>query len=164
MSFKCTSPLFNLDEMLSRPEPPKEGGEQNANVPLLAPLPGIDMKGTVKAQKFVYRGFTMSTMLVSISVVNDMAQIGFTTGFAGGSIDNKLHANLKNVSNIVFTNDLTVKSIEVSDLLGRFGELIKPVTPLNRELAQINKCLSGRISLTSSLKGNGGTVDGIRKT
>ena len=105
----------------------------------------------------------MNNMVVKVSVVNDIADIDFATGIGGGSIGNKLHANLKNVNNIVFTNDLTVKSVELNDLVGQFGEYIKPVTPLNRELVHINKCLFGRINLQSSINGSGGTVNGIMK-
>jgi DNA-binding transcriptional MerR regulator len=162
--FKCTSPLLNIDEMIKLPEAAKEQGGANANAPILAPLPGIDMKGAVNAQKFIYRGYTMSNMVVKVTVKNDIADIDFVTGFGGGTIDNKLHANLKNVNNIVFTNDLAVKNVQINDLMGRFGEYLKPVTPLNRELAQINKCLFGRVNLQSSLAGNGGTADAIMKS
>jgi hypothetical protein len=50
----------------------------------MAPLPGIDMKGTITAKKFVYKGYTMNDVLVKVSVVNDIADIDLTTGFAGG--------------------------------------------------------------------------------
>jgi uncharacterized protein involved in outer membrane biogenesis len=162
--FKCTSPLLDIDAIIKPPEPPKEGGARNADAPIIAPLPGIDMKGTVTTKKLIYKGFTMSNMVVKVSVVNDIADVDFATGIGGGSIGNKLHANLKNVNTIVFTNDLTVKSVEVNDLVGQFGEYIRPVTPLNRELIQINKCLFGRINLQSSINGSGGTVDGIMKS
>jgi uncharacterized protein involved in outer membrane biogenesis len=162
--FKCTSPLLDLDAIMKPPEKDKNGaGAQNGDVPVLAPLPGMDMKGTINARKFIYKGYTMSNVLVKVTVVNDIADIDFTTGFAGGSIGNKLHANLKNVKNIQFTNDLTVKTVELNDLVGRFGEYIKPVTALNRELGLINKCLFGQISLQSSLSGSGGTANAIMK-
>jgi hypothetical protein len=162
--FKCVSSMLDIDAIIKPPEPPKQGGAQNANAPIIAPLPGIDMKGTINTRKLIYKGFTMSNMVVKVSVVNDIADIDFASGFGGGNIGNKLHANLKNVNNIVFTNDLTVKSVELNDLVGRFGEYIKPVTALNRELAQINKCLFGRINLQSSISGNGGTAEGIMKS
>jgi uncharacterized protein involved in outer membrane biogenesis len=161
--FTCTSPLLDLDAIMKPPEAAKGGGAQTAAVPIMAPLPGMDMKGTINAKKLVYKGYTMSNVLVKVSVVNDIADMDFVTGFAGGSIGNKLHANLKNVNNIVFTNDLTVKTVELNDLVGRFGEFIKPVTALNRELALINKCLFGQISLQSSLSGSGGTANAIMK-
>jgi hypothetical protein len=103
----------------------------------------------------------MSNMVTKITVVNDVMDVDFSTGFAGGSIGNKLHANLKDVQNAAFTNNLTIQSVEVNDLLSRFGDYIKPVTPLNRELVGINKCLFGRISIQSSLAGNGGTADAL---
>ncbi|MBN2188384.1 MAG: AsmA family protein, partial [Chitinispirillaceae bacterium] len=164
MDFTCTSPLLDLDAIMKPPEAAKGGGAQTADVPIMAPLPGIDMKGTIIARKFIYKKYTMNNVLVKVSVVNDIADMDLTTGFAGGSIGNKLHANLKNVNNIVFTNDLQVKTVELNALVGRFGEFIKPVTALNRELAQINKCLFGQISLQSSLSGSGGTADAIMKS
>jgi uncharacterized protein involved in outer membrane biogenesis len=164
VDFKCTSPLLDIDAIMKPPEPAKNTGAPVADAPILAPLPGIDMKGTINAQKLIYKKYPMSNVLVKVLVVNDIADIDFTTGFAGGSIGNKLHANLKNVSTIVFTNDLTVKTVELNDLVGRFGEYIKPVTALNKELAQINKCLFGQISLQSSLSGSGGTAGAIMKS
>jgi hypothetical protein len=165
VDFKLASPYLNVDDVLM-PQPPasKTGNPQNKTEALIAPLPAVDVKGLVTANRFIYRGFTMNNLVAKINIVNDIALIDFNTGFAGGTIGTVLNADMRNTQNIAFKNTLTVKSVEVNDLVQRFGEYIKPVTPLNRELASINKCLFGRINLQSTMTGNGGTADAIMKS
>jgi uncharacterized protein involved in outer membrane biogenesis len=165
VDFKLASPYLNLDDVLMPQSPAsKTGNPQNKTEALIAPLPAVDVKGLVTANKLIYHGFTMSNLAAKISVINDIALVDFTTGFAGGTIGTVLNADIRNTHNIAFRNTLTVKSVEVNDLMQRFGEYIKPVTPLNRELASINKCLFGRINLQSTMTGNGGTADAIMKS
>jgi uncharacterized protein involved in outer membrane biogenesis len=164
--FTFSSPMLNIDEAVM-PPPKTQGNEPpvNPDEPLIGPLPGIDMKGTINAQKIIYQGFTMSNTVAKFTVMNDVADISFNTGFAGGTIGNALHADLKNVKKVAFNDNLTIKNVEVNDLMQRFGDdYIKPVTPLNRELRQIDKSLFGRINLQSSLQGSGGTADALTKS
>jgi uncharacterized protein involved in outer membrane biogenesis len=167
VDFKLASPYLNVDDVIMPQQPAsknpqnKPAAEESA---LIAPLPAVDVKGLVTANKLIYRGFTMSNLAAKINIVNDIALVDFTTGFAGGTIGTVLNADMRNTQNIAFRNTLTVKSVEVNDLMQRFGEYIKPVTPLNRELASINKCLFGRINLQSMMTGNGGTADAIMKS
>ena len=55
--FKCTSPLLDIDAIIKPPEPPKEGGARNADAPIIAPLPGIDMKGDHHYEETHLQGF-----------------------------------------------------------------------------------------------------------
>jgi hypothetical protein len=164
IDMKLVSPFLNIDEILAPPPPEKKtkGSEIAAPVPI-APLPDFDLKTLVTANKIIYQGFTMSGMVTKITIINNIADMNFSTGFAGGAIANAFNADMRNVGNVTFKNNLTIKNIEVNDLMARFGEYIKPVTPLNRELASLNKCLFGRINLQSSLAGSGGTVDDLMK-
>jgi hypothetical protein len=163
VDMKLTSSFLNIDEILAPPAPEGKSAAAAPPVPI-APLPRLDLKALVTANKIIYQGFTMSKMVTKISIVNDIATMNFSTGFAGGTITNALNADMRNVQNVSFKNNLTVNSIEVNDLMARFGDFIKPVTPLNRELQSINKCLFGRINLQSSLSGSGGTADDIVKS
>ena len=167
IDFTVTSPFLNVDEFI---KPPVDSPATDAaaaddkNAPLLAPLPGVDVKGAITAGKLVYRGFTMDKVTVKVTEVNNVADVALTTGFSGGSIDNALHADVKNVNNVVFSNKLSVRNVEVNDLMRRFGDYIKPVTPLNRELREINNNLFGRVNIQSSLAGNGKTSDALMKS
>jgi uncharacterized protein involved in outer membrane biogenesis len=168
VEFKLTSPYLNVDEILMPPKPQASKTAQPPNasgapVPI-APLPSVDVKGLVTANKIIYSGFTMNNLVAKISVINDIALFDFTTGFAGGTIGTVLNADMRNTQNIAFKNTLSIKSVEVNDLMQRFGGYIKPTTPLNRELAQVNKCLFGRINIQSSVSGSGGTAEAITKT
>jgi len=172
-NFTLSSPLLNADELMKptapsnakeKPDPAKANGTKKSDEALFSQLPEIDLQGTITAQKVVYQSSTMSNVTAKISLIHDISDINYSSGFAGGSIGFNLHANLKNSRNIVFTNNLNIKSIEVSDLLKQFGSYIKPVTPFNKELVQLNKCLFGRINLQSSLAGSGGTAEAITKS
>jgi hypothetical protein len=165
LDFKMASPLLDFDEIIKPPAAEKTGEKnaEKAGGPMIAPLPGVDMKGLVTAQKIVYRGTTMSNMTAKITVINDILDVVIATGFGGGQLGETLHANLANVNNVSFTNSFTVKNVELHDLMDRFSSYIKPVTPLNREFVQIDKSLFGRISLQSSVSGSGATSDEIMK-
>jgi uncharacterized protein involved in outer membrane biogenesis len=169
VDLKLTSPFLDVDEVLmpkppaSKTETPQNKAAAAAPAPI-APLPSVDIKALVTANKFIYQGFTMNNLVAKINIINDIAVLDFNTGFAGGTIGTLMNADMRNTNNVVFKNTLTIKSIEVNDLLQRFGGYIKPVTPLNRELASINKCLFGRINLQSTITGNGGTTDALMKS
>jgi uncharacterized protein involved in outer membrane biogenesis len=163
IDMKLTSPFLNIDETVAPPPPAKEGAQAEAPPAPIAPLPNLDLHALVTANKIIYQGFTMSSMVLKINIINTIADMNFSTGFAGGTIANVLNADMRNVRNVAFKNNLTIKSIEVNDLMARFGDYIKPVTPLNRELASLNKCLFGRINIQSAISGSGGTVDDIIK-
>jgi uncharacterized protein involved in outer membrane biogenesis len=164
IDMKLTSPFLNVDETVAPPPPAKEGAKSDAPPAPIAPLPNMDLRALVTANKIIYQGFSMSSLVLKINIINNIANMNFSTGFAGGTIANALSADMRNAGNVTFKNNLTIKNIEVNDLMARFGEYIKPVTPLNRELASLNKCLFGRINLQSSLAGSGGTVDDLMKS
>jgi hypothetical protein len=98
-----------------------------------------------------------------INVINDIADIDIRTGFSRGRIEEVVHADLRNTSNISFTNNLKITDIQIAEILDRFGSYIQPTTPLNRELLQLKNSLSGSINMTSEMKGNGGTSEELTK-
>ncbi|MGD9200676.1 MAG: AsmA family protein [Chitinispirillia bacterium] len=167
--FTLKSSMLNVDEFL----PPSKDTAKNEdpsipvsdkNSPLIAPLPGVDMKGILRAKKIIYLGIEMDNCIMNIKVLNDIADMNIKTGFSRGIIEDIVHADLRNTQNINFTNTLKVSNIQVAELLDRFGKFIKPSTPLNRELINLQKSLSGAIHLNSKIKGNGGTSEEISKS
>lgn len=162
--FNITSPLLNFDEFL--PPAKEEANPENKDVaqrdansgaPLIAPLPGIDMKGTVAASKIVYQNVEMKNMQMRVSVLNDIADLDIKTGFARGTITDKIHADLRNTKSVTINNRLTISNVEVNDLLVRFSDFLKPTTALNRELRNVQNNLYGKINLKSDLTTSGGT-------
>ncbi|MDO5575585.1 MAG: AsmA-like C-terminal region-containing protein, partial [Fibrobacter sp.] len=137
-------------------------GAGNSIPPLI--LPGLDMKGTVNAAKIIYDGIHMDKLNMTVAVVKDIADMTFSTGFSKGTISDNMHIDLRNTQNIKFTNKLAVKSIEVNELLKSFGGFVKPTTPLNRELINLQKSLYGKVNLDCNLAGNGGTSEELMKT
>ncbi len=106
----------------------------------------------------------MNEMNLHINAVNDIADIDIKTGFASGKISETIHADLRNTSNIVFNNKLTVDNVEVNDLVGNIGGLVKPTTSLNCDVNDLQNSLFGKVSVVSSLSGHGGTQEAITKS
>jgi hypothetical protein len=165
--FKLTSSFLDIDEIL----PPskdsvsaKPASQQSADIPLIAPLPGVDMKGSVIADKIIYQGIDMNKMDMKVNIVNDIADLNIKTGFASGTISEVIHADLRNTNNIIFTNKLDINNVEVNYLLGRFGKFIQPTTALNRELINVQNSLFGKVIINSNMSGNGGTSQEITKS
>lgn len=163
-----SSPMLDVDEFM----PPSKESQTAAPdavkptqaVPLIAPLPGVDMKGKISAGKFIYTGITMENLLMNFRVINDIADVDIKTGFSKGTIAEQVHADLRNVQDISFTNNLKINSVQVGELIGKFGNFIEPTTPLNKELINLEKSLSGSLNLVSTMSGHGGTSDEITRT
>ncbi len=168
VDFTLKSPLLNVDEFMPPSKEPVSNGstspKQPENTPLIAPLPGVDMKGTISAQKIIYQKVEMDNMNMRVNVIQDIADISIKSGFANGTIDEQIHADLHNTSNISFNNKLTVKDVQINDLMGRFGGFIQPTNALNREVVNIQNSLFGKVSLNSSISGHGGTQAEITKS
>ncbi|HLV30973.1 MAG TPA: AsmA family protein [Chitinispirillaceae bacterium] len=165
--FDLKAPLLNVDEIIAVKSDTQNtnGNKQDAgNTPLIAPLPGLDMKGTVTAGKIIYEGIKMENLKMSISVINDIADLNFNTGFSNGIISDIMNADLRNTRNISFSNKLTVKGIEINELLKSFGGFVQPKNPLNKELLNLQKSLYGKINLNCNLTGNGATPEDITKS
>lgn len=169
-NFKITSPLLNFDEFLppSKETAPAQssssGKTETASGPLIAPLPGVDMKGSISASRIVYKDVEMKNMQMQVAVINDIADVDINTGFARGTITEKIHADLRNTKSVKINNKLSITNVEVNDLLSRFGNFIKPTTALNRELGNVQNNFYGSINLKSDLTTQGGTSEELSKS
>ena len=164
--FKINSALLDVDEFMppENEKSSKKSETSNAGIPLVAPLPGLDMKGTITANKVIYKGLQMNGMNMRMNVVNDIADLDLNTGFSSGQILEKIHTDLRNTSNITFNNKLTVNNVEVNDILLRFAGFLKPTNQLNKELGNLQNNLYGKINLNSDLSAHGGTSDDMMKS
>jgi len=163
LDFNVSSSYMNFDEFLTpaKKEETAKDTTKSSNPPVIAPLPGVDVTGKIVATTLIYNKIPMKNATVIVSVLNDIAKIDLSTGFAQGTISEKLYADMRNVQNIQFTNNLTINSVEIQDIFGHFGAFLKPTNALNRELNQLPKSLLGKFNLTSSFSGSGGTPDAI---
>jgi uncharacterized protein involved in outer membrane biogenesis len=166
--FALSSPMLNVDEFMPPSKEPQTATETGKSaqqpVPLIAPLPGVDLTGKISAVNLIYTGIEMDNLLLNLRVINDIADVDIKTGFSRGTIAEQIHADLRNVQDISFTNNLKINSVQVADLIGKFGNFIEPTTPLNRELINLEKSLSGSLNLVSNMNGHGGTSDEITRT
>lgn len=163
--FKIVSTELDIDEFY--PPAPEKTEEKKAastqSTPLIAPLPGVDLKGTISANKIVFKGIEMKNMNARISSVNDVADIDIKTGFVSGTISENIHMDLRNTNNIAFKNKLSVSNVLISDLLSQFRNLLAPTNSLNTGLKTIENTLIGSINLSSELTGNGATSQDLTK-
>ncbi len=163
IDFTIASPVLDVDEFM----PPEEKKEKEnpptkkTAGPLIAPLPGVDTRGKITAGKVMYKKIPMNNVTILVNVVNDIATFDLKSGFAGGTIAENIRADLRNTANISFTNKLSVKRVEIGDILGSFGGFLKPTTALNREINNLQSSLFGKLTLSSNFTGNGGTSDAI---
>ena len=148
--------------------PGKSGAKAGAAAPpdMLLPvlLPMADLHGVFTATKINYKGFTMGNVAAKIASVGSKADVDFSSAFSTGTIASTLHADLTNPKAITFADKFTVKNVELNDLMARFGDFLKPVTPLNQQLLQINKGLFGRINVDGAMQGRGSTPEQITKS
>lgn len=168
--FKITSPLLNFDEFLpknsdsvSTKTASTGKGKKEESGPVIAPLPGVDMKGTISASKIIYQAVEMKNMIMQISVLNDIANLDIKTGFASGTVNEKIHADLRNTKAVTIRNNLTISEVEINDLLVRFANFLKPTNALYKEIRNVQNNLYGKINLKSDLTMTGGTSEELSK-
>jgi uncharacterized protein involved in outer membrane biogenesis len=164
--FTLAASMLNIDEFWPQSKDTSTAAPAagSADVPLLTPLPGIDLKAVIKSNKCIYQGITLDNLNMSVNVINDIANINVRTGFAGGTITNVLNSDLRNVNDIKFTNAFNVEKVQVSDLFSKFAPFIKPVNVLNREIVNLQNSLIGSLSLQSTFNGRGRSQADLMKT
>jgi uncharacterized protein involved in outer membrane biogenesis len=159
------SPNLDLDGMLNLSASAPAGAHGAAAAPdvllAAAPLPGVDLHAALAAKELRYKGFAMSGFTAKISSGASFAEAVIASGFSTGTIENALHVDIRKANAIAFADKFSVKNVELNDLMARFGDLVQPVTPLNAQLAQINKGLYGRVSIQGTLHGEGDSPDRI---
>jgi uncharacterized protein involved in outer membrane biogenesis len=168
IDFTITAPLLDIDQFMPQPQTEKtmtdEPVTKKSSGPMIAPLPGVDTKGKITAAQVVYKKIPMKNVTILVNVINDRADIDVKSGFAGGSIAENIKADLRNTADVSFTNRLSVTNVEISDLLGSFGDFLPPTTTINREINNLQKSLFGKLTLSSEFSGRGGSAEAIQKS
>ncbi|MFP4013628.1 MAG: AsmA-like C-terminal region-containing protein [Chitinispirillaceae bacterium] len=164
LQFQLSSALLNVDEFMPAEEKKRGRGEGKKTAPMIAPLPGVDMEGTVSAKKVIYNKIRMNDLKVDVSVKNDIADVKVNTGVSGGWIKNDLNADLRNVENVSFRNRLVVSNVEINELMTTMGSYIEPTTALNRELKNLPSNLFGKVNINGAFSGNGAAPEDFTRT
>ncbi|NLE02368.1 MAG: AsmA family protein, partial [Fibrobacter sp.] len=131
--FAINSPMINVDEILppsgnNKKETAGAGPEVSKapeSVPVVVPPPGIDLEGTITAGRILYMGVTMNNLSVRVKAKNDISDVFIKTGYSGGVITDKIHADLRNMKKVSFTNSISVSNVEINDLMICASNFIK---------------------------------------
>ena len=163
VQFSVNAPMINVDEFLPPQQDAKTGGQEgdSEKPAAIAPLPGVDVKGSISASKIIFNKIPMSNVSVLVSIINDMVNVSITSGFARGTITEKLAADMRNTNNVSFTNNLAVNRVEISDVFSSFGGFLSSKSALNREIKRLPQSLFGTMNMSSSFSGGGGNPDAI---
>lgn len=175
--FKISSSMLDIDEFMpseskktdvktadaKAAESKNVSGSNNSSSPLIAPLPGVDLRGTINAVNIIYKGIRMQNLATRINVVSDVADLDAKCRIGSGSINEKIHLDIRNIDNIQYQNNLSVSGVEVGDLLTNVGLFLSPTSSLNKGLKTISSTLSGKINLRSNLAGHGQTSEDLTK-
>ncbi|MBD3316761.1 MAG: AsmA family protein, partial [Chitinivibrionales bacterium] len=167
LSYTVKSSLLNVDEILVRSQKTGAPQEEPAQAPahlLAAPLPGVDVNGSVLVKKLVYGGVTLNDAKTQMSAVNDIVELSADAGLFKGSLSNKLRLDARNIRDIGFTNKLTIDRIRVSELVPVARGFLGDDQGLVGLVEGINDIVAGGLNLTTDMRGHGATVEDLTKT
>ncbi|MBN1980368.1 MAG: AsmA family protein [Chitinivibrionales bacterium] len=168
-NFTATSAMLNMNEILKKePKSPTVKDTQtdkNAATPILAaPIPGIDVKGTIECQKFINDKMEMSGVKITIASLSDVIKIMLQAKMLGGDISNTLTVDAKNIRNVAVTNAATVTNMDVSAMLTQANSFVPPNQKLHGLIRDIAASLQGIAGSSLNLQCHGLTADDCIKS
>jgi|GEM_PF-1308170 len=176
LNFTINSGLLNTDEFMpqekkeSAPKsqaPAVEQAPQQKSGPspvLAAPLPAMDINGTIACKKIVYQKIALNNFLTRISSLNDVLNMVTQAQIMGGSLSNNLNLNAKNLNNVQIANKLDINNMEANDFISQFKELLGEDQSLYKDLKKMDNKVFGKLTLKTDFKGNGATTDALTRS
>ncbi len=163
LTFSLNSPLLNTNEFLPENEAPPEQAEA-ADEPadpdallMAAPLPGIDMEGSIVTKKLMYKTIELSDISASMKTIDDVMDVSLRAKMFDGGFRHELDLNARDINNLKIASDLKISRVEIADLLSGVEAFIPEDIPLAAQIKELDKSLSGRITFENSSTTRGGT-------
>ncbi len=168
LNFNVVSTMLNTDDLMapqkktaSQPAetgaPAKPAPAATGPAPILAaPLPGIDMNGTINCKRILYQGVEMSNFVTRISSVNDIMKVNTRANMFSGALSNDVNMDARNLDNVRIANTFSISKIQVNDFISNLNIWMGDNQPLLKDLDQN---LFGTLTLHTNFKTNGATTE-----
>lgn len=177
LNFNVASSLLNTSDFLAEKTesaPSKETKSEAAPTtappkggpsPILAaPLPALDMKGSISCKRFVYENIEMKNFNTQINSLNDVMNVTTRANMFSGALSNRLNLNAGDLHNVQIANKFDINNIEINDFISSVNDLLSEDEPLYKELKKLDDQIFGRLSLKTDIKCNGATTTDVNKT
>ncbi|MBD3322162.1 MAG: AsmA family protein, partial [Chitinivibrionales bacterium] len=165
LKFAVTSPYLNTNEFLPKPPegaPAKKAGAestppQEPGLLLAAPLPGIDMQGTISNNHVIYESMELHKVSANYKCINDIIDLSLRARLFDGTFSHNLDANAQNIEDLKIKSAMDISNIQISQLIATFKGYLEGDNKLFAELRKLDESLSGKINLNTDLVTSGGT-------
>lgn len=169
IEFSLQSSNLNVDDML--PKAPAGKAEASAptaasDAPLLlaAPLPAVDVDGSIRAQKMTYMALPLRDVKVDVKHRSSVADLGVRGDLYGGDMKVDVHADLRDNTNISATLQLEVDRVQAGEFVSAFNDRFTGSSVLSRTLRNTDGLLQGSLSANARFEARGGTMDDLLGT
>lgn len=162
LTFSIDAPVLNTDEIIapagtnavSGQTKPHSGGD--AALLLAAPLPGVDVMGTVSSREVIYKGIKLSKVNGKFQNRSDRISMDVTAGISDGTMRHQLDIDARNYADLKVKSVLTVGGVDA----GQFVSDMTVFLPQDQELFVRMKDLKDNLTGTASIKTNATTHGG----
>ncbi len=165
--FMITSSLLDTDEFLPKSTAASatkdsatettSAGEPSLLLP--APLPGLDISGTISNHKLVYEGIELTNVNVKIESIDDILDMSVRARVYGGRMENNLKVNAVDNENLKVNTDFAATDVDMNQFVTHFNDLLPQSNALYSHLQNLDDILYGTGALKTEFRTTGGTVD-----
>jgi len=168
--FRIASSSLNTNEFLPQNTASAEKGTKPAPAatqvpPLLlpAPLPGIDVSGSITTGRLTYQDFQLTNLSMKYSMVNDRMSVTTRTGVFDGTLAQTISVDATDIRDLKVKSSLKIDNVEISRMLSSTKKWLGDETKLNRELQKLDKHVYGKSNTAIDLVTHGGTMPELTK-
>jgi uncharacterized protein involved in outer membrane biogenesis len=168
VNFSVASSLLDANEMLPKPaaqtaaaQKPAPAASGREGPIMVAPLPGVDMNGTIAIDRMRYTDMELTNVTGKISSVNDVMTVTLKARLLGGGFSHDLVVDAKNIADLKVKSGLNVDNVEISQFLAAVKGMVPPSAPLSSELKKLDKSIFGKAVVKSDLTTSGATMTNL---
>lgn len=170
LQFELKSPLLNTNEFLAENKKSttanntKTASAPSSNMPiklLAAPLPAIDMRGTISNKKVIYKSATLTNLNATVNNSNDILDFKVSASLMQGTFKQDVNLDHRNINDLKIKTKMDINNVEVGAIISNFKDMIPETNKLMRKFKELDKSLTGRTTLKANFTSKGATVDDV---
>lgn len=171
IQFDLNSPLLNTNEFLAEdkkspiPSNAKASTEsKSVSTPVMllaAPLPAIDISGTITNKKVIYKSATLTNLKANVNNSNDILDFKVSSSLMEGTFSQDLNLDHRSIKDLKVKTKLNINNVEIGAIISNFRDMIPDNTKLMRRVRELDKNITGRTTFKADLTTNGATVEDI---